>query len=44
LTKNQVLKDAAWSYEDPKPEIAEIAGHLAFHATDQVTGEKIWGV
>ncbi|MAN13595.1 DUF427 domain-containing protein [Alterinioella nitratireducens] len=41
VTKSQVLKDAAWSYEDPKPEVAEIAGHLAFYSTDQVTVEKI---
>lgn len=28
--KSGTIKDAAWSYEDPKPEVAEIAGYLAF--------------
>ena len=28
--------NAVWSYEDPKPDVAEIAGHLAFY-TDRVT-------
>jgi uncharacterized protein (DUF427 family) len=26
------IRDAAWSYETPKPEVAPIAGHLAFHS------------
>jgi uncharacterized protein (DUF427 family) len=25
------LTDAVWSYEAPKPDVAEIAGHLAFY-------------
>jgi uncharacterized protein (DUF427 family) len=28
--------NAVWSYEDPKPDVAPIAGHLAFY-TDRVT-------
>jgi uncharacterized protein (DUF427 family) len=28
--------NAVWSYEDPKPDVAAIAGHLAFY-TDRVT-------
>jgi uncharacterized protein (DUF427 family) len=28
--------NAVWSYEDPKPDMAAIAGHLAFY-TDRVT-------
>ena len=25
------LENAVWSYEDPLPEVTEIAGHLAFY-------------
>ncbi len=31
-----VLDTAVWSYEDPKPDVAQIAGHLAFY-TDRVS-------
>lgn len=34
------LDSAAWSYEDPKPEMAQIAGHLAFY-TNKVNVEKL---
>ena len=30
------LDNAVWTYEDPLPEVAAIAGHLAFY-TDRVT-------
>lgn len=36
VTGSRVLKDAVWSYENPKDDLAEIAGHLAFY-TDRVT-------
>jgi uncharacterized protein (DUF427 family) len=35
-TPQGVLDNAVWSYEDPKPEVGAIAGHLAFY-TDRVT-------
>lgn len=41
VTKSTVLKDAVWSYEDPKPGVSEIKGYLAFYPSDQVTVEKI---
>lgn len=41
VTKSTVLKDAAWSYEDPKPDLADITGHLAFYASDTVTVEEV---
>ncbi|MEJ6402611.1 DUF427 domain-containing protein [Yoonia sp. 2307UL14-13] len=29
--KSGLIKDAAWSYEDPKDGVAQIKGHLAFY-------------
>lgn len=31
ITNAGTIRDAAWSYETPKPEVAAIAGHLAFY-------------
>lgn len=31
IAKSGAIKDAAWSYEDPKPGVEAIAGHLAFY-------------
>lgn len=39
--KSGTIADAAWSYEDPKPQVAEIKDHLAFFASDKVTIEQI---
>ena len=39
-TRSSVIKDAAWSYEDPKPEVAEIRDHLAFYP-EKATVEEI---
>ena len=41
VTKSTTLKDAAWSYEDPRPGMEAIRDHLAFHAGDTVTVERI---
>lgn len=30
-TKSVLIEDAAWSYEDPKAEMAQIKGYLAFY-------------
>ena len=38
--KSGTMKDAAWSYDDPKPEVAAIKDHLAFYP-DKVTVEKL---
>ena len=40
-TKSQTIANAAWSYEDPKPDVAQIAGHIAFYTTDDVAVERI---
>lgn len=41
VTKSTTLKDAAWSYEDPKPDMARIKEYLAFYASDTVTVEQV---
>lgn len=33
VAKSGPLKDAAWSYENPKPEVAAIKDHIAFYTT-----------
>lgn len=40
ISKSGPIADAGWSYEDPSPEVREIAGHIAFH-TDRVTVEEV---
>lgn len=41
VTKNQTLKNAVWSYEAPKDEVAGIKDHLAFYSSDTVTVERV---
>jgi uncharacterized protein (DUF427 family) len=41
VTKSTTIKNAAWSYETPKPEVARIKDHLAFYASDQVAVEQV---
>jgi len=41
VTNAQTLENAAWSFEAPLDEVAAIEGHVAFHATDEVTVERI---
>jgi uncharacterized protein (DUF427 family) len=41
VTKSTTLKNVAWSYEDPKAEVARIKDHLAFYTTGDVTVEQI---
>lgn len=41
VTKSTVLENAAWSYETPKDDVADIAGHLAFYASEQVAVERV---
>ena len=40
IAKSGEIKDAAWSYEDPKDEIAAIKGYLAFYP-DRVAVEEV---
>ncbi|SPJ24373.1 DUF427 domain-containing protein [Palleronia abyssalis] len=39
-TKSLTIRDAAWSYEDPKDDVARIKGHLAF-MDPEVTVEQV---
>jgi uncharacterized protein (DUF427 family) len=41
VTKSHTLESAAWSYEDPKPDVAGIKDHIAFYVSDRVAVEQI---
>ena len=41
VTKSTVLENAAWSYEDPSPDVAAIKDHIAFYASDTVAVEQV---
>ena len=41
VTKSTTLENVAWSYENPKEDVARIKDHLAFYSADQVTVEQI---
>ncbi|MCX7559363.1 DUF427 domain-containing protein [Sulfitobacter sp. F26204] len=41
VTKSRTLENSVWSYENPKPDVAEIKGYLAFHRMDEITIEQI---
>ncbi|MFO1105853.1 MAG: DUF427 domain-containing protein [Amaricoccus sp.] len=40
VTRSGVITDAGWSYENPGPDAAQIAGHITFHP-DRVTIERV---
>lgn len=40
-TKSETIPDAAWSYEDPKPEMARIKGYIAFYQSGKVAVEQL---
>ena len=41
VAKSGPIPDAAWSYEDPKDDVAQIAGHLAFYTSADVAVEQL---
>ncbi len=41
VTKSTTLSDVAWSYENPKDDVARIKDHLAFYTNGDVTVERI---
>ena len=41
VTKSRTIENAAWSYESPIEDVAQIEGHLAFHTGDLVTIERV---
>jgi uncharacterized protein (DUF427 family) len=41
VTKSKTLENMAWSYEAPKPDVAEIAGYIAFYTQNLVAVEQI---
>lgn len=40
-TKSRTLENVGWSYENPLPAVAAIAGHMAFYPSDLVAVEQI---
>jgi len=40
VAKSGPIRDAAWSYETPKPEAERIAAHIAFY-TNRATVEQV---
>lgn len=41
VTKSQTLQNAAWSYDNPKPDVDRIKDHIAFYSSGDVTVERI---
>lgn len=41
VTKSTTIENAAWSYEAPLEDAAQITGHIAFFASDQIAVERI---
>ena len=41
IAKSGEIKDAAWSYESPKPGVDEIKDHIAFYKTEKVAVEEV---
>lgn len=41
MSKSKTYANAVWSYEDPKPEVAQIKGYLAFDVQDGVAVEQV---
>ncbi|MDJ0823750.1 MAG: DUF427 domain-containing protein [Paracoccaceae bacterium] len=39
--KSKTYENAAWSYEDPKGDVADIKDHIAFYVQDGVTVEQV---
>lgn len=41
VTKSTTLQNAAWSYDNPKEEVARIKGYLAFYVNDKLAVEQL---
>ena len=41
ITKNEPIKNVAWSYESPNPEMVQIKDHLAFYPNDKIDIEHV---
>ncbi len=41
VAKSGSIENVAWSFETPTDEAARVAGHLAFHAGEKVTVERL---
>ncbi|MDG1375899.1 MAG: DUF427 domain-containing protein [Yoonia sp.] len=41
VAKSGPIKNAGWSYEAPKPDVAAIKDHIAFYTNEKVTVEQV---
>ncbi len=41
ITKSRTIENAAWSYENPLPDVAQIGTYLAFYTSDLLAVERI---
>ncbi|WP_373050520.1 DUF427 domain-containing protein [Thalassovita aquimarina] len=41
VTKSTTLENAAWSYEDPKADVAKIKDYLAFYPSETLAVERV---
>ena len=41
MSKSTTYENAAWSYEDPKADVAQIKDHIAFYVQDGVAVEML---
>ncbi len=41
ITKSKTIENAAWSYETPKDDVAQIKDHLAFYPSEEVAVELV---
>lgn len=41
VTKNRMMENVVWSYEDPKEAAEDVRDHLAFYRSDEIAVEQL---